>query len=270
MDITSILYPIAAISGLGALFGVGLGYASQKFAVEVDEKVEQVKDLLPGANCGGCGYAGCEAFAKAVVEGKMKPNACFVNSAEQITAIADILGTTVEILEKQRAMVACQGTPENAKEKNKYDGILDCRDAALLPGGGSKACSYGCLGLGSCERVCVFDAIRVINGIAVVDPEKCTACGTCVRTCPKHIIHLIPAKSTYHVNCMSHDKGKDAKSNCKVACIGCGICVRNCQVKAITMKDKVAEIDQSLCIDCGVCQEKCPTKAITQIKSIMD
>lgn len=268
MDIMSILYPVAAISGLGALFGVGLGYASQKFAVEVDEKVEIVQELLPGANCGGCGYAGCLAFAKAVVEGDAKANACFVNSAENTKAIADMLGAQVEILEKQRAMVACQGTPENAKEKNQYYGILDCRDAALLPGGGSKACSYGCLGLGSCVEVCVFDAIHIINGMAVVDPEKCTACGTCVRTCPKDVIHLIPATSSYHVTCMSHDKGKEARSNCKVACIACRICVRNCPVDAITMNNLVAEIDQALCTDCGVCEEKCPTKAITQIKRV--
>ncbi len=266
MDINSILYPVAAISGLGALFGAGLGFASQKFAVEVDEKEELVLEQLPGANCGGCGYAGCGAFAKAVVEGKVKATACSVNSAEATKAIADILGTTVEIMEKQRAMVACQGTPENAKEKNEYYGILDCRDAALLPGGGSKACSYGCLGLGSCEAVCVFDAMKIINGVAVVDPDKCTACGTCVRICPKNIIHLIPATSTYHVSCMSQDKGKEAKDNCKVACIGCGICMKNCPVKAITIKNRVAKIDHDICIGCGICMKKCPTNAIVDIK----
>jgi len=268
MDITSILYPVATISGLGLVFGAGLGFAAQKFAVEVDEKVEQVLEKLPGANCGGCGYAGCSAFANAVVEGKAKANACAVNNDENTKEIATILGTTVEISEKKRAMVACRGTNENAAEKNEYYGILDCRDAALIPGGGSKSCSYGCLGLGSCEKVCVFGAMSIKDGVAVVDPDKCTACGTCVRTCPKHIIHLIPAKSTYHVNCMSEDKGKDAKANCKVACIGCGICVKNCPVNAITMKNKVAFIDNSICISCGVCEEKCPTGAITQIKSV--
>lgn len=268
MDVTSILYPVATISGLGLLFGAGLGFAAQKFAVEVDEKVEQVLEKLPGANCGGCGYAGCGAFANAVAAGEAKANACFVNSDENTVEIGKILGTSVEILEKQRAMVACRGTDENAKEKNKYYGITDCRDAALIPGGGSKACAYGCLGLGSCVEVCVFDAMSIKDGVAVVDPEKCTACGTCVRTCPKHIIHLIPATSTYHVNCMSEDKGKDAKANCKVACIGCGICVRNCEVKAISMKNRIAYIDNSICVDCGVCEEKCPTKAISQIKSL--
>ncbi|NLI90533.1 MAG: RnfABCDGE type electron transport complex subunit B [Epulopiscium sp.] len=268
MDITSILYPAAAISGLGLVFGAGLGFAAQKFAVEVDEKVEMILEKLPGANCGGCGYAGCEAFANAVAEGQIEPSCCFVNDAESTKAIGSILGKEVKVLERQRAMVACRGTDENAKEKNLYYGITDCRDAALIPGGGSKSCSYGCLGLGSCVEVCVFGAMSIKDGVAVVDPEKCTACGTCVRTCPKHIIHLIPAKSTYHVNCMSEDKGKDAKSNCKVACIGCGICVRNCEAKAITMKNKVACIDNNICVDCGVCEEKCPTKAITQIKSV--
>ncbi len=268
MDITSILYPVATISGLGLVFGVGLGFAAKKFAVEIDEKEEHVLEMLPGANCGGCGYAGCAAFAKAVVEGKMKPNACFVNNDESTQAIADYLGTTVEMLEKKRAKVACQGTNENAGEKNEYYGILDCRDAALIPGGGSKSCSYGCLGLGSCVKVCVFGAMSLVDGVAVVDPDKCTACGTCVRTCPKEIIHLIPATSTYHVNCMSQDKGKDAKANCTVACIGCGICVRNCEVKAITMTNKVALIDNNICVDCGVCQQKCPTGAITQIRSV--
>ena len=268
MDITSILYPVATISGLGLVFGAGLGFAAQKFAVEVDEKVEQVLEKLPGANCAGCGYTGCAAFAGAIVDGKANPVGCAVNSSENTKEIAAILGTTVEIGERKRAMVACQGTPENAGQKNEYYGILDCRDAALIPGGGSKSCSYGCLGLGSCEKVCVFGAMTIQNGIAVVDPEKCTACGTCVRTCPKEIIHLIPAKSTYHVNCMSEDKGKDAKANCKVACIGCGICVRNCEVKAITLNNKVALIDNDICVSCGVCEEKCPTGAITKIKSV--
>lgn len=268
MDINSILNPVVAIGGLGVLFGAGLGYAAQKFAVEVDETVEKIKENLPGANCGGCGYAGCEAFAHAVAERKIKPTACPVSNAEQMKAIADILGTTAEVGEKKRAIVACRGTRENAKEKNEYYGILDCRDAALLPGGGSKACQYGCLGLGSCEKVCVFGAMTIQDGVAVVDPDKCTACGTCVRTCPKSIIHLIPASSTYHVNCMSRDKGKEVKSNCSVGCIGCGICVRNCEAKAIIMENNVAIIDQSKCIDCGVCEQKCPTKAITQIKSV--
>lgn len=269
MDINNIIYPVIAISGMGAIFGAGLGFAAQKFAVEVDEKVEKVRDNLPGANCGGCGYAGCDAFASAVAEGICKPTACSVCSAEQIQAIADIMGTAAEVGEKMRAMVACRGTKENAKEKNQYYGILDCRDAALLPGGGSKSCQYGCLGLGSCEKVCVFGAIEVTDeGVAVVDPEKCTACGTCVRTCPKSIIHLIPASSTYHVNCMSHDKGRDAKANCSVSCIGCGICVRNCEAKAITLNNNVALIDQSKCVDCGVCEQKCPTKAITQIRGL--
>lgn len=266
MDITNILYPVATISGLGLVFGAGLGFAAQKFAVEVDENVEKVIEKLPGANCGGCGYAGCGPFAEAVVAGTVEPSCCFVNSAENTQAIGDILGTAVEVLDKQRAMVACRGTNENATDKNKYYGITDCRDAALLPGGGSKSCSYGCLGLASCVKVCVFDAMSIQDGVAVVDPEKCTACGTCVRTCPKHIIHLIPATSTYHVNCMSEDKGKEAKSNCSVACIGCGICVRGCPVDAITMKNRIAYIDNCVCIDCGICEKKCPTKAITGIK----
>ncbi|WP_058485502.1 RnfABCDGE type electron transport complex subunit B [Defluviitalea phaphyphila] len=262
MDITSIIYPVISIGGLGLLFGTGLGYASKKFAVEVDERIPQVRDLLPGANCGGCGFAGCDAFAKAVVEGKVTPEGCPVNNSESIEKIASLMGLKVEQGEKKVAVVKCNGTCENSKNKYEYYGITDCRDAALIPGGGAKSCSYGCLGLGTCKKVCPFGAIEIENGIAVINEDKCTACGNCVDACPKAVIELVPIKNRVRVLCNSQDKGKDVKQSCSVGCIGCRMCVKACEYDAIDFNNNLAHIKYDKCTQCMACVKKCPTKAI--------
>ncbi|HPT75441.1 MAG: RnfABCDGE type electron transport complex subunit B [Epulopiscium sp.] len=262
MDITSILYPVISIGGLGVLFGAGLGYASKKFAVEVDERIPQVRDLLPGANCGGCGYAGCDAFAKAVVEEGVDICTCSVNSPEAIEKIAALLGVAAGCSIKKVAQVKCKGTCSNSKNKYEYYGIMDCQDAAATPGGGAKACSYGCLGLGTCKKVCMFDAIRIEDGIAVIDEEKCTGCGNCVEACPKAVIELVPQINQVRVVCNSKDKGKDVKEACSVGCIGCSLCVKTCEYNAIDFKDNLAHIKYDQCTQCMACVQKCPTKVI--------
>lgn len=262
MDITNILYAALCIGGLGLLFGLGLGFAAKKFAVEVDPLVPVVRDLLPGANCGGCGFAGCDAFAKAVVEGVAPPNGCPVNNKEKAKEIAKALGKETTELIKKTAFVKCNGTCENANEKYEYYGITDCVSASYLQGTGSKSCEYGCLGLGTCVKSCMFDAITVINGIAVVDEEKCTSCGMCVKSCPKTLIELVPAASPTRVICHSKDKGKSVKEKCKVGCIACSLCVKACQYDAIHVNDSLAKIDYEKCVNCGACVAKCPTKAI--------
>lgn len=262
MDLSAIITPILSIGGMGLVFGVGLGIAAKKFAVPVDTRVEEVLNLLPGANCGGCGQAGCEAMAKAMVSGECGIDACPVCQRHQIAAIAKVLGMATKETEKQVAFVRCQGSHSKAKEKFIYQGIKTCQDAHLV-GGGPKMCDYGCLGLGSCQQVCHFDAIQMVDGLAQINQEQCIGCGACVAQCPRSIISLIPVNSTYQVACLSKERGKAVKNVCEVGCLGCGLCVKQCPQGAITLVEQHAVIDVSLCIDCGECEAKCPTHAIT-------
>lgn len=262
MDITSIIYPVLSLGGLGLLFGVGLGYASKKFHVEVDERIPQVKDCLPGANCGGCGYAGCEAFAQAVVEGKAPANGCVVANAEASEKIGKVLGIEVGSSEPIKAFVKCTGTCESAKKTGEYYGLRDCNEAAVIPGAGDKVCSYGCLGLGSCVKACQFDAIHIVDGIAVIDEENCTGCGACKKTCPKQVIDLKPASEIIRVKCNSKDKLKEVKEACSSGCMGCGVCSRVCPNGAIVIENNLPVVDKEKCTLCMTCVEKCPTKVI--------
>lgn len=266
MDISSIVYPVLSLGGLGITFGILLGYASQKFAVEVDPKIPLVREALPGANCGGCGYAGCDACAEAMVNRVAAPNACPVGGAEVAKNIGEILGLNVDVTERTTAFVKCNGTCDKAADKYKYYGVMDCQSAALIPGGGSKSCSFGCLGLESCVKVCEFDAISVVNGVAIVDEDKCTSCGRCVGACPKGLINIIPAEKHVRVMCNSKDKGKEVRDNCSVGCIACTLCVKACQYDAMKFDNNLAEVDYEKCTECNACAEKCPTKAIKGVK----
>ncbi|MDO5311702.1 MAG: RnfABCDGE type electron transport complex subunit B [Clostridia bacterium] len=262
---SQILIPILIVGGMGIIFGVLLGAASKIFAVKTDERVPKILEALPGANCGGCGFAGCSAYANALVSGGVKPNMCPVGGAAVAEKISEILGVEAEEKEKMVARVLCNGNPERAVQKYEYDGPRDCHSAARL-GGGEKMCPHGCLGFGSCVAVCKFGAISVADGVAVVDVNKCVACGACALECPKKIIKILPAKSKYTITCKSVEKGKITRRDCKVGCIGCGICAKNCPKGAIVVKDNVAVIDPMKCVNCGICASKCPQKAINKVE----
>lgn len=259
---TTIIFSVVLLAVLGILIGILLGVAGKFFAVETDERVIQVRECLPGNNCGGCGYPGCDGLAEAIVAGDAEVNGCPVGGAPVAEKIGAILGVDAGAAVRKVAYVKCAGTCENASNKYNYVGEQDCRRAVMVPGRGDKACAYGCLGLGSCVEVCQFDALSIQDGIAHVDKEKCVACGKCVTTCPNNVISLIPYDSAYAVQCSSKDKGKDVMSVCKAGCIGCGLCVKQCEFGAVTLENNIAVIDGEKCQGCGKCAEKCPKKII--------
>ena len=210
--VTGIIIAAAVVGILGILIGIFLGIASEKFKVEVDEKEILVRNELPGNNCGGCGYAGCDALAKAIAAGQAEVGACPVGGASTAEKIGAIMGVAGGTAEKKVAFVKCKGTCDKTKVQYNYYGVDDCKKVSVVPGAGEKACTYGCMGYGSCVKACAFDAIHVVDGVAVVDKEKCVACGKCVSSCPNHLIELVPYKAEHLVQCSSHDKGKDVKS----------------------------------------------------------
>lgn len=257
-----ILLAALVIGITGLAIGLLLGAAAKQFAVEVDEREVKVRDQLPGNNCGGCGYAGCDGLAAAIVKGEAAVNACPVGGPDVAAAIGEIMGACADAGEKKTAFVKCKGTCDKTTVKYNYYGIHDCKKLALIPGGGDKTCEYGCLGYGSCVKACGFDAIHIVNGIAEVDKEKCVSCGKCVAECPRHLIELVPYEAKHIVQCSSHDKGKDVKAACEVGCIGCGLCAKQCEFDAITLENNLAYINQSKCTKCGKCVAKCPAKII--------
>ncbi len=253
---TGVLTAAGIVGATGLLIGILLCIAAKKLAVKTDERVEKVRACLPGSNCGGCGFTGCDACAEAIVSGAAPVNAC--SAGGDAEAIAEILGTEAVASEKKVAFVKCSGTCDKVNFQYKYTGISDCRKLSIVPGAGEKKCLYGCMGYGSCVSVCKFGALSIKDGVAFVDKEKCVGCGACTKVCPNHLIELRPYESWYGVACSSRDKGKDVRLNCASGCIGCGLCTQYCPIDAITITDNVAHIDQSLCVGCGVCEEKCP------------
>lgn len=265
MSVTGILAAAAVVGAVGVFVGLFLGVAGIKFKVQVDEREEAVLAALPGNNCGGCGYAGCSGLAAAIAKGEAPVGACPVGGAPVADRIAAIMGVEAASSERMVAFVACAGDCDKAAQDYEYYGVEDCSKAAFVPGGGPKSCSSGCLGYGSCVKACPFDAIHVVNGVAVVDREACKACGKCVAACPKHLISLIPYKAEYAVACSSKDKGPVTMKACQAGCIGCGICVRSCAAGAASVTDFHASIDQEKCVGCGACAEKCPKKCIARL-----
>ncbi|MCD8336843.1 MAG: RnfABCDGE type electron transport complex subunit B [Lachnospiraceae bacterium] len=262
MNMYPVLVATVAVAVIGFVMGMLLITVGKKFKVEVDEKQLAVREYLPGNNCGGCGYAGCDAMAEAIVKGEAPVNGCPVGGAPVAEKISQVMGVSAGDQEKMVAFVKCFGTCEHTRQTSNYVGIHDCA-AAAASGLSPWACDYGCMGLGTCEKACPFGAIHVVNGVAVVDRNLCKACGKCVAACPKHLIELIPDKAAYAVRCSSKDKGPAVKKSCDTGCIGCKLCVKQCEHDAITVENNIAHIDYEKCVGCGKCAEKCPAKAIT-------
>jgi Na+-translocating ferredoxin:NAD+ oxidoreductase RNF subunit RnfB len=256
-------WTLVFLAGLGAVFGASLAIAAKRFAVQIDPRVEKVKDVLAHAHCGACGYAGCEQYAEAVVNNPdVSPNLCVPAGAKGAEAVALITGKKAEIKEPVFARIMCQGATSKSRKKFKYEGVVDCR-AAVLAGGGDKSCAYGCLGYGTCTRVCPFDALHMgDDGLPVVDITKCTGCRKCEQACPKRVIEVLPASRMVLVACHSRDKGGETRKNCDVGCIACGACVKVCPFDAPSVQNNFSRIDINKCKVCGLCVPKCPTNAI--------
>jgi Na+-translocating ferredoxin:NAD+ oxidoreductase RNF subunit RnfB len=260
--------PVIVIGALGLAFGLILAFAAKVFEVKIDPRVEAIISALPGANCGACGLAGCAGYADKIVNGGEAVNKCAPGGAAVAASIAKIMGVSAEAMQQKVAVIHCSsGGKDNTKWKYHYEGVSSCK-AAVNVAGGPNSCSWGCLGLNDCQAACMFDAISVdAYGMRVIDYEKCTACGACVRACPRQLIMLIPINRNVYIKCSSKEKGPDAKAVCGSThpCIGCGICSRKCPVQAITVKDNLARIDYDKCINCGLCATVCPTKAIQDL-----
>jgi len=259
-----IIIAVAVLGGLGVLFGIALAVASKVFAVIKPEHLDELLEALPGANCGGCGFAGCQSYAEAVINGEAAVGLCPVGGEETASAMAKIMGVTLEKNTRLAAFVNCSGG-NNALKKYEYSGIRDCH-AAMDLGGGPNECAYGCIGLGSCIDACMFGAISIQNGVAHVDHNLCTGCLKCVATCPKKIIRPVPYYADVNVACSSHQRGAELRKICNIGCIGCKICERTCQYDAIHVVDNLATIDYDKCVGCGECALKCPRHLISDSK----
>ena len=262
----TILFSILSLGVLGGVFGALLAFASKIFHVEVDPKQEAVRNCLAGANCGGCGFPGCDGYAAAVAAGQAPTNKCVPGGEETAKKIAAIMGVEESAAEAKVAFVRCSGGNLNAEKRFNYNGPEDCRAAMLFGGKSNKMCTFACIGLGNCTRACKFDAIHIENGVAVVNRHRCKGCGACADTCPKKIIAMIPKTQKVMPACSSNAKGAVVIKACKVGCIGCMKCQRECPNDAIHVVDALAVVDYDKCTGCGHCAEVCTRKIIQVLK----
>ena len=258
-----ILIPILIVSGIGLVVGVGLAVASSIFAVPKNEIEEKVRECLPGANCGACGFSGCDGYAQAIAKGETDNiSLCLPGGNETVAEIAAITGKAVVEIAPVAAFVKCNGTCANASDKLEYSGIKTCKAANMMLGG-EKTCRFGCLGYGDCMAVCDNGAITLCDGVARIDVQKCGACQKCAQVCPKHLIDIRPVgKLQAVVMCASQDKGPAKLKACKASCIGCGKCTKACAEGAITVESFVAKVDAEKCTGCGECAKVCPRSCI--------
>lgn len=262
-----ILIAIAILGGLGLVFGLVLAAASKVFYVETDPRLDQLNECLPGANCGGCGFAGCGAYAEAVLKGEAPVGKCASGGNDAAKAMAAIMGVQAEEVTRKVAMVRCSGArtfdaegnlTKGAKMKATYEGFHDCLAASKVGGSGPLSCKFGCLGYGSCTRVCKYGAISVKNGVAVVDEDLCVGCMACAQVCPRKVITAVEPDRNVIIACNSLAKGAVTNRACTIGCIGCGKCMKTCPSGAITITNNLAQIDYSKCTNCGECAKVCP------------
>lgn len=271
-----ILIAVGILAGLGLVFGLVLAAASKLFYVETDPRLDQLNECLPGANCGGCGYAGCNAYAEAVLRGEASVGECASGGNECSQAMAQIMGLPIEAKKRKIAMVRCSGYHRvddsgnalGVKKKAEYEGFRDCLAASKVGGNGPVACKFGCLGFGNCVRVCKYDAISVKDGCAVVDREKCVGCKACAKACPRSLITFVEYDKLTAIPCNSHAKGAVTVRGCSQGCIGCGLCKKICPEQAITLEGNLAIIDYKKCTNCGLCATVCPKKLILTLEEV--
>ncbi len=266
-----ILIAIGILGGLGLIFGLVLAAASKVFYVETDPRLDQLNECLPGANCGGCGYAGCGGYAEAVLNGEAEIGKCASGGNECAQAMAAIMGVQVGEVTRKVALVRCSGAKtydkdgnltHGAKIKAEYEGFKDCLAASKVGGNGPLSCKFGCLGFGTCVKACKYNAIHVVDGVAVVDEEKCVGCMSCAAVCPRNLIIPVEPNRNVVIACASLAKGAVTTRGCTVGCIGCGLCKKICPHDAITVEHNLAVIDYSKCDNCGLCATVCPKKLI--------
>ncbi len=258
--------PVLIVVAIGLVCSVILTIASKVFFVPVDETFTLLRAELPGANCGACGYAGCDDYANALAaDHSLSCSKCPVGGADVAAKLAEVLGVEAGSAEKQVAVVMCNGSKEAAKTIMEYNGVQTC-SAAKQFFGGLSACPYGCIGLGDCAAACDFDAIHVCDGVAVVNRDNCVACGACAKVCPNSVIKIQSAKNLVVVQCKSEAKGAETRKACSNGCIGCKKCEKTCKFEAITVENNVARIDPAKCKNCGLCAKECPTGAINNMR----
>lgn len=260
----SIGFPVAVMAIIAGILGLVITLIFKLFETKVDERVQEVTEALPGANCGACGFSGCAGYAEALCDGSVTDTTrCSVGGSDTAQEIASILGVETGSFEKKVAQVLCQGTCNHTKPRYKYTGTPTCAAANIVQQGPG-SCIYGCLGFGDCKVACQYEAIEIIDGVARINKDRCVACNQCVLACPKKIIEMIPFKEeTYQVRCSNPLSGAFVRPTCSIGCIGCQRCLKACQYEAISMKGDLAYIDQKKCVSCGECIKVCPTKSIT-------
>ena len=272
---TDILIAVGILSALGLGFGLVLAAASKVFYVETDPRLDALNECLPGANCGGCGYAGCGAYAEAVLNGEAPIGACASGGNECAQAMAAVMGVKAEAVTRKVALVRCSGAKEydadgnlskGAKTKANYEGFHDCLAASKVGGSGPLSCKFGCLGYGSCTKACKYGAIKVVNGVAVVNEDLCVGCMACAAVCPRQLIVPVEPDRNVVIACNSMAKGAATTRACTVGCIGCGLCKKICPNEAITIEKNLAVIDYSKCVSCGLCATVCPKHLIADAK----